>query len=81
MSLYRILEHTPFPGEFIPMPECHLQRIEHAIFTDQKSYYERALVLGDEIYYPRAVAMQIIDARLLEMPRGKYRLENMEDVR
>ena len=49
---YAILEITPVPGHWVPVPLYRLQAAEFNIFKDQKSYYERALCLPSRNSHP-----------------------------
>jgi hypothetical protein len=58
--LYKILQYTPFPNHFEPMPEWQLQTAEFALKLNQKYYYEHAVKKGNVFLYPLGIAEKIV---------------------
>jgi hypothetical protein len=59
--MYKILQWTPFPGRFEPIPEWQLQTAEYDLKINRTHYYERAVKTADGILYPLDVAKRIVD--------------------
>jgi hypothetical protein len=58
--LYQILQWTPFPNKFQPMPEYQLQMAEFDLHLNKANYYEHAVKFGDCFLYPLEIAERII---------------------
>lgn len=77
--MYLILEKTPFPGIFQPMPICYLQEAEYGIggirFYHQGATRIQSQRSGDELYlYTFERAQQIIKYAERERPHTQHML-------
>ena len=57
---WHILQWTPFPGVYEPLPAWQLQAAEWALQMNRRTYYERAIRIGGELAYTLADARRIV---------------------
>jgi len=58
--MYQILQWTPFPNVFQPMPEYQLQMAEFDLRLNKAHYYEHAVKVDGSFLYPLEIAERII---------------------
>lgn len=60
-TYYQILQWTPFPNKYLPIPEWQLQEAEYELHLNKTHYYEHAKRTKKGITYPPETAQQIIN--------------------
>jgi len=76
MTEYLILQWTPFPNDFVPMPMYQLQMAEFDLFKGRKSYHENARRVGEVLLYNNLEEAQAIANYWAERwPWAKHKVE------
>jgi len=78
MTTYIILQWTPFPGIYKPIPEWQLQTAEYDLRLNKTHYYERAIRIGNNLAYPKKIAEQIVSYWQKKYSFAKYQIEESE---
>ena len=80
MKLYQILQWTPFPGVYQPLPEWQLQAAEFDLKLNERHYYEHATQTANGILtYPLETAERIVDYWTRRYPFADYQLKESEE--
>lgn len=72
---YHILEWSPFPGHFRPIPVYELQRAEWALQMNHRHYHEHAQRIGDALAYTLNDAQRIAAYCATQHPTSEYQLK------
>lgn len=73
-DFYTILQKTPFPGHFEPMPRWQLQTAEYDLQLASRYYHERAARLGSLLLYTLPDAERIVDYWRGRYPSAEFML-------
>lgn len=74
MPAYQILQWTPFPDKYEPLPEWQLQTAELELKLNRTYYYENAVRTKTGILYPLEIANRIVDYWQKKWRFAKYQL-------
>ena len=58
--MYQVLQWTPAFDVFEPLAEWQIQTAEYDLKLNKTHYYECAIRLGDDIFYPLEIAVRIV---------------------
>jgi hypothetical protein len=76
MQLFLILQYTPFPNHYEPMPLWQLQKAEYDLKINKRFYHEQAAKTGDGLLlYPLEVAEKIISYWSKKYPFADFQLK------
>jgi len=75
--MYTILQWTPFPGVYKPIPLWQLQCAEYDLHMNRQCYHEQAIIVGQRghdalYYYPYDHAQKIIEYCLKLYPFARF---------
>lgn len=69
-----ILQWTPFPDKFLPIPEWQLQDAEYQLKLNSWFYYEHAIRTNKGLLYPVDIANRIVDYWSKKRSFAKYKM-------
>ncbi len=75
---WHILQYTPFPGRFEPLPAWQIQAAEWAIGMCRTHYHERAIRVRGELAYTLPDARRIVEYWQKRAPYAEYQLVRAE---
>lgn len=73
--MYQILQWTPFPNKFQPMPLWQLQKAEFDLGLCKKHYHDCAVLKDGELFYRRAEARAIVSFWQAKYPFADFQLK------
>jgi len=76
--MYQILQWTPFPNKFQPMPNWQLQKAEFDLGLCKKHYHECAVLKDGKLFYPLAEGRAIVSYWRIKYPFADFQLQLSE---